>query len=321
MLWLAYEHTGDPKYRDLAKAHLSSFRERLDRGDVHTHDLGFLFTLSCVAAYKLTGSEDAMRSALRAAELLALRYFEKGRIIQAWGQLEDREHRGRIIIDSVMNMPLLFWAGAITGDDNYCRIARNHLDQVTRHLVRDDGSTAHTCFVDPQTGELLRMSTHQGFSDESCWSRGQAWGVYGFSLGYSYTGERRFRDVSKKLADYFLARLPVDGICCWDMIFDEGAGEHKDSSAAAIAAAGMLALTRQLPSDDDDRERYHRAAREITKTLATEYVSTSPDEDGILLHGVWDRPSGRGVDEFCIWGDYFYTEALMRLHTAWTPYW
>jgi unsaturated chondroitin disaccharide hydrolase len=105
------------------------------------------------------------------------------------------------------------------------------------------------------------------------------------------------------------------------MIFDEGAGAEKDSSASAIAAAGMLALTQHLPGDDEDRERYHHAAVEIIETLSTDYMSTSPDEDGILLHGVWDRPRGRGVDGFCIWGDYFYTEALMRLRTAWTPYW
>jgi unsaturated chondroitin disaccharide hydrolase len=176
MLWLAYEYTGDSKYRDLAEAHLPSFRERLDRGDVHTHDLGFLYTLSCVAGYKLTGNENAKGAALRAADLLALRYFEDGRIVQAWGRLDDPEQRGRIIIDSVMNMPLLFWAGETTGDDNYGRIARNHLDQVVRHLVRGDGSTAHSCYVDPQTGERLSTRTHQGLSDDSCWSRGQAWG-------------------------------------------------------------------------------------------------------------------------------------------------
>lgn len=321
MLWLAYEHTQDARYRALAEAHLPSFEERLDRGDVHTHDLGFLFTLSCVAAHKLTGNEDAKTVALRAAELLALRYSEEGRIIQAWGRLDDPEHRGRIIIDSVMNMPLLFWAGETTGRDNYRRIARNHLDQIVRHIVRPDGSTAHTCYIDPRSGERLYTRTHQGHSDDSCWSRGQAWGIYGFSLGYQYTGERRFRDVGKRLANYFLARLPADGICYWDMIFDEGADAEKDSSAAAIAAAGMLALSQQLPSDEVDRERYDRAARKITTALATDYVSTSAGEDGILLHGVWDRPGGRGVEECCIWGDYFYTEALTRLQKDWTPYW
>ena len=150
MLWLAYEHTGDRKYRDLAEACLPSFRERLDRGsDVRTHDLGFLFTLSCVAAYKLTVHQDARSTALKAAELLAARYFEGGRIVQAWGRLDDPDERGRIIIDSAMNMPLLFWASGAKGDDRYRTIARSHLHQAVQHLVREDGSTVHTCYRRP----------------------------------------------------------------------------------------------------------------------------------------------------------------------------
>jgi len=154
LLWLAYEYTGDQKYRTLAESYLPSFRDRLNRGGpgVQTHDLGFLYILSCVAAYKLTGRTEARKIALHAANLLSERYFGKGRIIQAWGRLNDPDERGRIIIDSTMNMPLLFWAAAATGDETYSSIARNHLHQIARYLVREDGSTWHTYYINPDTG-------------------------------------------------------------------------------------------------------------------------------------------------------------------------
>jgi unsaturated chondroitin disaccharide hydrolase len=239
--------------------------------------------------------------------------------VQAWGRLDDPQERGRVIIDSTMNMPLLFWAARDTGNDRYRNIARNHLHQVIAHLIREDGSTVHTCFVDTGTGSLRYARTVQGFSDDSCWSRGQAWGIYGFALGHQYTGEPPFLEAARKLADYFLERLPSDGICPWD--FDERAGQEKDSSASAIAAAGMIALSEQLSCGDSDGARYHDAARRILETLSTDYFGGEPREGGILLHAVGHRPAGRGVDEYCIWGDYFYTEGLMRLVPSWTPYW
>jgi unsaturated chondroitin disaccharide hydrolase len=320
MLWMAYEHTGDRRFRVLAETHLPSFRERLDREpDRQTHDLGFLFTLSEVAAYKLTADPDARWSARKAAELLAARYFEGGRIVQAWGRLDDAQERGRIIIDSAMNMPLLFWAAKDTGNDRYRDIACNHLRQVIEHLIREDGSTGHSCFIDAETGSRRYVRTVQGFSDDSCWSRGQAWAIYGFALGYQYTGEPPFLEAANGLADYFLDHLPLDGICEWD--FDERAPREKDSSAAAIAASGLIALSRQNPCSSSDRDRYQAAARRILETLSTDYVGDDPREGGIVRHAVAHRPAGQGIDEYCVWGDYFYTEALMRLHASWTPYW
>ncbi len=323
LLWLAYEYTGNATYRDLAEAHLASFQQRLDRGgpDVQTHDLGFLYTLSCVAADKLTGNQAARHLALRAADQLRLRYFEQGRIIQSWGRLDDPAHRGRIIIDSTMNMSLLYWASETTGDATYRRIASNHLHQCARYLVRHDGSTFHTYYVDPDTGNGRFSKTHQGFSDTSCWARGQAWGIYGFALGYRYTQDPTFCQVAKQLANFFLTHTPSDDICYWDLIFAHPTDAEKDSSAAAIAAAGLLELGQHLSPEDEDRTRYHAAARQIIHTLSTHYLSQAPHDAGILRHGVCHRPAHCGVDEFCIWGDYFYTEALMRLYTTWTPYW
>ena len=323
LLWLAYQRTGDRAWRERAEILNPSFSARLDAAGagIDTHDLGFLYTLSCAATWRLTGNETARSVALRAADLLTKRFWRGGRIIQAWGRLDDLGQRGRIIIDSTMNMPLLFWAAEEGDQACYRDVAVNHLDQCVRYLVRADGSTFHTYFVDTETGRGRYGKTHQGFSDESCWSRGQAWALYGFSLAYRHTREDRFRTVARKVAAYFLDHLPADGICYWDLTFGEEDRQERDTSAAAIAASGLLELSDHLEQDDPDRERLRDAARGMLETLTSRYVSTTPDEDGILRHGVCHRPQGHGVNECCLWGDYFYMEALVRLDTIWSSLW
>lgn len=323
LLWLAYTATGDDRFRIRAESLVPTFRERLDLGGpaVATHDLGFLYTLSCVAMHTVTAREEPRSLALRAAERLADRYVDGGGIIQAWGSLDDPAQRGRIIIDSVMNMPLLFWASREAGEPQFRARAFAHLEQVARHLVRDDGSTIHTYFVDPETGEGLYPKTHQGFSDDSCWSRGQAWAIYGFSLAYGHTGDERFRTLAGRAADYFLAHLPHDGVCYWDMVFCEEDGEEKDTSAAAIAAAGLLDFAMRLPSSDARCDRYWGAAVQILRALSTHHLNHDVDADGILLHAVCNHPQGQGVNESCLWGDYFYAEALMRACSGKPPTW
>jgi unsaturated chondroitin disaccharide hydrolase len=322
LLWLGYQYTGDRTWRDRAEALNPSFFRRLGAGaDVDTHDLGFLYALSCVAPWKLTGDAAARSVALRAADCLTTRYWTGGRVVQAWGRLDDVAERGRIIIDSTMNMPLLFWAFAETNKAVYRDVAINHLDQCRRHLVRSDGSTFHTYFVDVETGEGRYGKTHQGLSDASCWARGQAWAIYGFSLAYRYTREERFRDTAREVAAYFLNHLPPDGICYWDLVFTDGDLQERDTSAAAIAASGLLELTDHLAPDSRDRERLRCQALGILETLTSRHVSNDPEEDGILLHAVCDRPGRNGVNESCLWGDYFYMEALVRQGCAWSSFW
>jgi unsaturated chondroitin disaccharide hydrolase len=320
LLWLAYQHTGAQAYREAALGLLPSFAARLERGGrgVETHDLGFLYTLSCVAGWRLTGDTAARTLALWAAALLRTRFLRQARVIQAWGSLDDPEQRGRIIIDSVMNMPLLFWAAAETGDRAGFEMACQHLAQVDRLLVRSDGSSAQTVYVDVVTGDGRYGRTHQGFADDSCWSRGQAWAIYGFSLGYRYAREPRLLDAARATADYFLRRLPSDRVCYWDLVFDERDRQEKDTSAAAIAAAGLLELSELLPPQA--APRYRVASLEVLEALAA-HASSDPGEDGLLLHGVYDRPHGTGVNESCLWGDYFYAEALMRTRGRWASFW
>lgn len=322
MLWLAYEYTGEEKYRKVAEKQVESFKERIEkRIEVDHHDLGFLYSLSCVSAYKLTGSEEAKAIALKAADLLITRYYEKAGIIQAWGDLNDPKQRGRMIIDCNMNLPLLYWASEVTGKAHYRQIAESHIKQAAKYIVREDASTFHTYYMDPVTGSPLFGNTHQGYSDDSCWARGQAWGMYGFPLSYHYTGDWNLVELAKKLTNYYLNRLPEDEICYWDLIFTSG-DEERDSSAAAIAICGLLEMAKHLPVTDPEKQIYENAALTMIQSLYENYrTDMNSTENGILKHAVYYKGGGRGVDESCIWGDYYYFEALIRLVKDWKMYW
>lgn len=322
MLWLCYEASGDGSFRAAALGCLPDFRRRLEqRIAVDTHDLGFLYTLSALAAYRVLGLPEARRCALDAADLLMERFHEKAGILQAWGDLKDPKQRGRIIIDCAMNLPLLFWASEASGERRFRDAAARHLAAADRTLVRPDDSSYHTYFFDVETGLPLRGSTAQGYSDSSCWARGQAWGVYGLSLNYRYLRDPALLEVAVRLADYYLARLPEDLVPYWDLAIVDPA-EERDSSAAAIAASGLLELAACLPVSDGRRERYANAAVATARSLASGYAAAGLEgNNGLLLHAVYDKPSGKGVDECCVWGDYFYLELLTRLARPHVSFW
>ena len=323
MLWLAFEATGTESYRDSALRFVPNFARRLaDAVDLDTHDLGFLYTLGCVVPWRLTGDTAARDAALAAAEHLANRFLEPAGIIQAWGDLSNPEQRGRTIIDSLMNTPLLYWAAEETGDDRYRSIAMRHARQLRDHILRDEGSTFHTFYWDPETGEPLRGATEQGHSDDSCWARGQAWGIYGFAINCRHSGDASLLEASRRCADYYLDHLPVGLVPYWDLSLTHGAGEPHDSSAAAIAATGLMELASQL-GDDPDADRYRKAGIDILASLATHYATEGATRGNALIErGVYDAPKNVGVNEGTLWGDYFYLESLVRVaRPDWTPYW
>lgn len=322
MLWLSWELTGEERYRKVAEGNLSSFTARIERGiNVDHHDLGFLYTLSSCAGYRLTGNSLARSSALEAARLLLKRFDPVARVIQAWGDMRNPKERGRMIIDCNLNVPLLYWATRETGNKDFAAAADKHLAQAARLLVRPDASTFHTYYVDTSTGKPRHGSTHQGFSDDSSWARGQAWGIYGFALAWRHTGEREYLELAAKLANHFLNRLPQDGICCWDLVFTDDDKTERDSSAAAIAACGLLELAQALPLSSANRTTYEAWATDIVRTLGDAYLAPLEGSNALLLQGVYHMPNKAGVGEACIWGDYFYLEALMRLRHPWQPYW
>lgn len=325
--WLAYELTGNEAFRAAALRQVDSFLRRIEQKiDVNHHDMGFLYSPSCVAAYQLTGSETGKKAALLAAENLLARFQPKGQFLQAWGELGAPDNY-RLIIDCLLNVPLLHWATRVTGDEKYRAAALAHTKTSLANLIRPDHSTYHTYFFDPATGEPVRGVTHQGYRDGSAWARGQAWGVYGTALAYRDSGDARCVEMFEYVTDFFLDHLPQDSVPYWDLEFTDGDGEPKDSSAGAIAVCGMLEMCKHLPAEK--AEKYHAAALRILAALMRGYAVRSPEEsNGLLLHGVYAKnspynpiPQDRGVDECNTWGDYFYLEALTRLSTDWKAYW
>lgn len=325
-LWLAYECTGDMKFAETALKQTESFRHRIENQiETDTHDLGFLYSPSCVAAYKLMKDERARETALMAADKLLERFHEKGQFLQAWGKL-DEPGNYRLIIDCLLNLPLLYWASQVTGNPLYAEKARAHVRTALKVLIRPDHSTYHTFYFDPGTGEPLKGVTHQGYSSDSAWSRGQAWGVYGIALSYRYTKDPSYAKLFEEVADYFISHLPENLIPYWDFIFTDKSPEPRDSSAGAIAACGMLEMAKYLP--EEQAQYYTGIAKRLMKALYETCAAKSPEEsDGQLLHGVYGRKTpyndciDHGIDECNLWGDYYYLEGLVRLSRDWDSYW
>lgn len=322
MLWLCYEYTGDEEFRIRAEQNIASFLNRVEkRLELDHHDLGFLYSLSCVAGYKLTGSEEGKKAGIMAADKLMERFQEKGGFIQAWGELGTRDNY-RLIIDCLLNIPLLHWATEVTGNNIYEAAARRHYETSCNNVIRDDASAYHTFYYDPVTGAPLKGVTRQGYSDDSAWARGQAWGIYGIPLNYKYTGDDSAFNLFKGITNYFLNRLPKDDVCYWDLIFSDGSGQPRDSSAAAVAVCGIHEMLKYLPETDADKETYKYAMHRILRSLMEHYATPDTGEGKpVLLHGVYSWHSGKGVDEGNIWGDYYYLEALIRFYKDWNLYW
>ncbi|MFP7761378.1 glycoside hydrolase family 88 protein [Marisediminicola sp. LYQ85] len=321
--WLAWELSGDDRFREAARVDTADFSRRVRAGeDLDTHDLGFLYSLTTVAAWRLDGDSDARDAGVLAADHLMRRFLEPAGIIQAWGDLQDPKQRGRTIIDSLMNMPLLTWATEQTGDGRYADAVRRHTVQLHDHILRDDDSTFHTFYWNAETGEALRGGTEQGAGDESCWARGQAWGLYGFAMNFRATGDPRLLDAARRCADYFVSRLPADRVPFWDLVFTDGADAPRDSSSGAIAVCGLFTLA-EVETDPERAAWAVDTARAILGSLIANYTPEHPeDSDALLLHGVYDLPKSVGVDEGSLWGDYFYLEALTRASRPnWRGYW
>ena len=313
IIWTAYVLTDDEKYKEAATRLVPSFGKRIyEKIGVNHHDMGFLYIPSCVAAYKLTGNEEAKKYAIAAADHLISRYQPKGGFIQAWGDVGDADSY-RLIIDCLLNIPLLYWASEVTGDPKYGEIAWNHFKATAANNVREDGTTFHTFYFDPETGLPREGKTHQGAFDDSCWARGQAWGVYGFLLTYIYKHNEDAIPVFENCANCFLNKLPADYVPYWDMVFDENSGEEKDSSASAIAGCGLLEGALGLDDNDPLKDIYISAAHRMLESMIDNYITAGTDANGLLLHQVYAKPQGIGVDELNIWGDYFYMELLARV--------
>ncbi len=323
MCWLAWELTGEEKYKEHALSYIDSMHTRIvEKISVNHHDMGFIYTPSCVSAYKLLGNEKAKEAALMAADHLMTRYSEKGKFIQAWGDVGDPASY-RLIIDCLLNIPLLYWATEQTGDPKYAEAAYNHFQTAVEVCCREDGSTYQTYYFDVNTHEPLRGVTKQGLNDDSAWSRGQAWGIYGPMLTYKYKHDQKSIDTFKATTAYFLNNLPEDYVAYWDLWFTEGDVEPRDSSAASCAICGMLEAYKYMDDSDPYKQIFYNAAKRIMNSLIDNYLTKDiPESDGLLKCATYYKAGNLGIHELNTWGDYFYMEALMRfLRPDWELYW
>ncbi|MEW5870170.1 MAG: glucuronyl hydrolase [Chloroflexota bacterium] len=310
LLWLAYAYSGEPVFQEAAEKWAARLAPR--QYDITTHDLGFLFELSHVLGFRLTDNQALKAPALQAAQTLARRFNPAGRFLQAWGPLDaPAELRGRTIVDTMMNLDLLFWASQASGEVSLAQIAQAHAQTCLTYHVRPDYSTAHVADFDPHSGTFLKQDTHQGLSPTSCWSRGQSWTVYGFGDCYRATGETGFFEAAHGLAKYALQRLPPDHVPYWDYASPDIPEDVRDSSAAAILASGLLKLA-QSESEAGLESEWHAAAQAILASLWQNYSSRQTNVPSILLHGTRSRPHGM-QDHGLIYGDYYFMEGLLIL--------
>ncbi|GBG07005.1 glycosyl hydrolase [Paenibacillus agaridevorans] len=313
LLWLVYRETGDEALRALAEsceAQLDGVISDYYRLD---HDMGFMWQLTSVARYKLLGEEESKRRALLAANLLSARFNTKGRYIRAWNPWRPGEdNSGWAIIDCAMNLPLLHWAADISGDPRYKHVAIAHADTVLDHFIREDGSVNHIVIFDAASGEKLGVNGGQGYAENSAWSRGAAWAIYGMALSYKHTGDERYLRAAQRVAHFFIANLPEDYVPVWDFRIPDDVTRYRDSSAGACAACGLLLLAEQVGAAES--ALYREAGERMLHSLYTRYGAWSnEEEEGLILHGTSHYPENKNIDVPLIYGDYYFAEGISRL--------
>ncbi|MEJ6077966.1 glycoside hydrolase family 88 protein [Vibrio sp. 1-Bac 57] len=325
-LWLAYMVTGKQELKNMARMRNAHLQKILNTPLWLNHDLGFEFSLSAVADYKLTGNLKARELGLRAAEALRSRYNWNGEYIVAWtAGAEDKAHaesvQGKIIIDCMQNLPLLLWAYEETNIESFKQVAIGQAETSLKYLVRDDFSTYHTFDFDPVTNKPLRGCTHQGYSDESCWSRGQGWAIHGFAQMAIMTGDHRYAELSEKLTEYMLDKITDDMVPIWDYLLPEHETQFKDTSAGSLTSAGLYILSEYFSKrgQKDKAEYYQRIATQMLLALHQNYDLTQQEgAQGLLSNSASSVPHSiqrnlpNLANAMLPYGDYYYFEATLR---------
>ncbi len=310
-MWFMYKETSDEKWRDWAEA----WGEQLEANKNRTwdHEAGFIIYRSFGFGYHLTGEPEYKQIVLEACDtLVSSRYYPVVGCLRSWGS-----YHCPVITDGMMMLEMLFWGAKNGGNPGWYDVAVSHSTKTMQNNVRADGSVWQIVDYDPDTGAVIGKYNKQGYDNDSTWSRGQAWGICGFTIAYRETGEPNYLATARKMADWFIDNLPDDYVPYWDFNAPGIPDEPKDSSAAAIAATGLLELS-ELDPDQQHKEKYYTAADNILESLSSpEYLAAEPNM-GILLHG-----TGRGnptntdpntweIDTSLIYGDHFFIEALLR---------
>ncbi len=319
-LWLMYEYSHNRFWRQQAVSNTWLIENvKNHRG---THDLGFMMGSSFGNGWRLTGEESFRDVLLQSAESLASRFDERVGCIRSWSWGTPARWQYAVIIDNMMNLELLFEATRLTGDKRYYEMAVSHANKTLKNHFRDDFSSYHVVDYDPATGNVIKRITHQGIADESVWSRGQAWGLYGFTMCYRYTHNDEFLQQARNIASFFFSQpdMPADMIPYWDMrdpAIKTGKGPAadggvpRDASAAAIFASGLYELAGYV--QPDEARRYIDIANRIMQSLQNHYQPAPQTAQGfLLLHSTGNYPGGDEIDVPINYADYYYLEALLR---------
>ncbi|ASG79938.1 D-glucuronyl C5-epimerase family protein [Lactiplantibacillus pentosus] len=270
------------------------------------HDVGFMWLPTAVAHYRLDDDSQAYWRGRHAADLLAGRYNPNGKYLRSW----NRDRAGWVIIDSMINIQLLYWASDVTKDPRYKQMADNHAHTIMQNHVRADGSVAHIVVFDPNTGEQLETLGGQGYGVGSSWSRGQAWAIYGFALAYAHTKKPEYLETAKKVAHYFLANIENTGYIP-QVDFRGPASQGVDTSAGVTAACGLLEIAKQV--SDFEKPLYQRAAEQMLVNISEKYGNFSQDADGVLMGATTAFHDETGQNVNLVYGDYYFVEGLLRL--------
>lgn len=272
------------------------------------HDVGFMWLPSAVENYRLTKNKDSFWRGMHAADLLAGRFNITGNYLRSW----NKDRAGWVIIDSMLNIQLLYWASEVTNDPRFKKIADAHAHTVLKNHIRGDGSVAHIVAFDPNTGEKLTELGGQGFDKGSSWSRGQSWGLYGFAAAYRHTKKYEYLVASQRIANYFITNISQSNFIPridFRSPKNNGSSNDIDTSAAACAASGLLSLASELNSSDS--ELYIKIAIRILYTLNAKFANYDENTDGVLSGGAVSYRNQHNVN--LNYGDYYFIEALMRL--------
>ncbi|HIT90481.1 MAG TPA: glycoside hydrolase family 88 protein [Candidatus Merdenecus merdavium] len=309
IMWQMYHATENNLYREIA----IEVEEKLDRNLMNhggmDHDSGFKWLPTSGAHYRKDGDKAAYNRVLLAADNLAGRLNTAGGFLRAWNDPGSGDKAGWAIIDCMMNLPLLYWASELTKDPRYNQIARIHANMAKKYFVRDDGSVKHIVEFDPLSGEYIRSHGGQGYKRGSVWTRGQAWAIYGFALSHQYTHDEEALKYAVKTADYFIENIPEKHGIPVDFMQPEDC-VWEDSTAAVIAACGMLEIKKYMP--EDSGKKYEEAALKLLHFVAEERCNWTEETDNIV-----ERCTAAYHDkehEFAIvYGDYFFIEAIWKL--------
>jgi unsaturated chondroitin disaccharide hydrolase len=312
-LWYLYEAMPDRGIQALAEKWTVGLSEQKNNV-LHPgigHDIGFIIYNTFGHGYRLTGNQAYKEVILHASTSLASLFNPQVGCTRSWTWGKDRWDFP-VIIDNMMNLEMLFWAAKNGGDRTWYDLAVSHALKTMENHVRSDGSTYQVVDYNSSTGEVIKRIKWQGYSVESTWSRGQAWAIYGFTVAYRETRDRRFLNTAQKLADYFIKYLPEDYIPYWDFQSPDIPNTNRDASAAAIAASSLLELS-TLVSQPKEKEKYLQTAKNILITLCSpQYLTKGSNESAILKHSVGSFPHGGEIDVSLIYADYYFIEALLR---------